>query len=188
MHTAQAFTSKSLFDKAKPLLEKSVALSTQTYGKESRAYAKSLMTYADYLSRTNQHQKANAMCEIALGIISKEEGERSVAAAKIIGSMAANNNTIQSRTTKDFTVASKQAETAVRVIEEKLGKNNFLIVEPKNAMALIKKEKFGASPDWEEKSRLWEETVFVAGISHPLTTFPQRIFLFEPHFLWFSQF
>ena len=114
--SAQAFTSKSLFDKAKPLLEKSVALSTQTYGKESRAYAKSLMTYADYLSRTNQHQKANAMCEIALGIMSKEEGDTSVAAAKIMGSMAANNNTIQSRTTKDFTVASKQAETAVQAI------------------------------------------------------------------------
>ena len=134
--SAIAFGNKSLFDKAKPLIEKSVPLSAETYGKESRAYANSLVTYAGYLSATDQRQKANDMYEIALEIIFKEEGERSVAAAKIMGVMAFNTYMNQ-----DYTVASKQAETAMQVIEEKLGKNNFLIVQPKNAMACIMEKK-----------------------------------------------
>ena len=151
--SAEAFTAKSLFDKAKSLIEKSVALSAETYGKESRAYAKSLVTYADYLSATDQRQKANDMYMIALTIVTKEEGERSVAAAKIMGEMADNNY----HSTEDCTIASEQAETAVQVIEEKLGKNNFLIVQPKNAMAGIMKAKDEDIPDEEEKSKLLSE-------------------------------
>ena len=49
-NSAKAFTAKSLFDKARVMIEKAVALSAETYGKESRTYAKSLVTYADYLS------------------------------------------------------------------------------------------------------------------------------------------
>ena len=156
--SAEAFTSKSLFQKAKPLIEKSVALSTETYGKESRAYARSLITYAGYLSDSDECQKANAMYEIALKIVSKEEGERSVAAAKIMALAAQNNYYFQSCSTKNFTVASQQAETALQVIEEKLGRNNYLIVTPKNTMAAIMKEKAWAISDKEEKLKLLSET------------------------------
>ena len=153
--SAEAFTAKSIFLKAKPLLGNSVVLSAETYGKDSRAYAKSLVAYADYLSAIDQHQKAIVMLEIGLKIVSKEEGERSVAGAKIIGLMARTNYRIHS--TRALTVASKQAETALKVIEEKLGKNNFLTVKPKNAMAAVMKEKARTSSDKEEKSKLLAE-------------------------------
>merc|ERR1712130_197045 len=150
-------SAEAIFQKAELLTEKSVSLSAETYGKESRAYAKSLMTYADYLSRIDQRQKANSMYEIALKIVSKEEGERSVASAKIIGAMSYNNFYIQSYSAGNFTVASEQAETAVQVIEEKLDKNNFLTVWPKNVMAAIMEAKAGDTSDEEEKSRLLYE-------------------------------
>merc|ERR1712226_1054021 len=38
-------SAEAIFQKAELLTEKSVSLSAETYGKESRAYAKSLMTY-----------------------------------------------------------------------------------------------------------------------------------------------
>ena len=121
------------------------------------------MTYANYLSETDQRQQANSIYETALGIVSKEEGERSVAAAKMMGLMADNNYRIQAHSTEDYTVASEQAETALQVIEEKLGKNNFLIAEPKNVKA-----KTYAIPDKEEKLKLLSdaEKLFTATVGN----------------------
>ena len=76
-----------------------------------------------------------------------------MAAAKIMGFMAWNNYVIQAHSTGNYTVASEQAETAMQMIEKKLGKNNILTVGPKNSMAAIMKEKARAIPDKEEKSK-----------------------------------
>ena len=98
------------------------------------------------------------MYEVALKIFSKEEGERSVTSAKTIGAISFNNyKEIQLSSTQDYTVARKQAETAVEVIEEKLGKKNILIVDPKNTVACIMKAKANVPPDKEEKLRLLSE-------------------------------
>ena len=104
-----------------------MALSIETYGKGSSFYAKSLIVMAIYLSETDQRQKADSMWNIALRIVSKE---RSMAATNMMGLLAHNSYIIQYHSTKDYTVASMLAETAVQVIKEKLGENNFLIVEP----------------------------------------------------------
>ena len=129
-----------------------MALSIETYGEGSSFYAKSLIVMARYLSETDQRQKADSMWNIALRIVSKEEGERSVAAANIMGLMAHNSYVIQGHSTKDYTVASMLAETAVQVIKEKLGENNFLIVEPTSSVANIIKEEVWATSNKEEKS------------------------------------
>ena len=131
-----------------------MALSIETYGEGSSFYAKSLIVMARYLSETDQRQKADSMWNIALRIVSKEEGERSVAAANIMVLLAHNSYIIQYHSTKDYTVASMLAETAVQVIKEKLGGNNFLIVEPTSSIANLIKEKARATSDEEEKSQL----------------------------------
>ena len=154
--SARAFTAKSLFSKSKAMIEKAVVLSAETYGAESRCYAESLIHYANYLNSTDQIQKAKAVLEIALKIVSKEEGERSVASAQILLEMAAYNYRIQSRSSKDFKEASEQAETAMQVIEEKLGKNNFLNADAKNVLAIILKAKAKATSG-EEKAKLLDE-------------------------------
>ena len=131
----EPFLVKGVYEKSKLLTEKSVALSAETYGKESRAYAKSLMAHADYLWATDQGQKANLMNAIALKIVSREEGERSVGAAKVRGLMAHDNYWMVDN--EDYDEVSKEAETAMQMIEEKLGKNNFLIVSEKHTLASI---------------------------------------------------
>ena len=85
-----------------------------------------------------------------------------------MGLMADNNYRIQAHSTEDYTVASEQAETALQVIEEKLGKNNFLIAEPKNVMAAIMKAKTYAIPDKEEKLKLLSdaEKLFTATVGN----------------------
>ena len=155
--SAKAFTEKSLFEKAKPLAEKSFTLSNETFGKESMMCANSLVVYANYLSKTDQRDKANDLLETALKIVAAEEGERSVAAAKILGQLAKNNYRIQSYSTKDYTVASEQAEEAVQVIEEKINKTNFLVVLPKNMRAAIIRAKSYVTEYEEEKSKLLAE-------------------------------
>ena len=153
--SAEAFINKKLFEKAKTMTERSLTLSAKTNGEGSRAYAKSLIAAAIYLSETDQRQKSNDLFEKALKIFSEEDGERSVPAATIMGLMANNNLFIQAYSTQDYTVASEQAETAMQVIEEKLGKKNFLIVQPKNTMANIMMDKAQAIP--EERSKLLSE-------------------------------
>ena len=43
-NSARAFTAKSLFEKARVMIEKAVALSAEIYGKDSRTYAESLVS------------------------------------------------------------------------------------------------------------------------------------------------
>ena len=50
---------------------------------------------------------------------------------------------------------SEQAETAMQMIEEKLGKNNFLIVSEKHTLASICITKAEHTPDKEEASELF---------------------------------
>jgi len=133
VNSAIAFLRKNHMGKAKVLIEKAVTLAEKDFGPQSSIYAVTLLAYSEYLDKTDQHQKSNNILERALEIVEREEGNESVAYARILSCIAL-NNVQQER----FRYGSEQqASHAVEILTKEVGEDNFLLVKPKNALALL---------------------------------------------------